>query len=83
MRSLLWFHHGYVEYRFPNRLAAGAEVESLELSCELCSEAPLHHDNWPSDITVWLNGLELGSWTASADFGGQRGALTPSWWEAA
>ena len=79
--QLLWFRHGYVEYRFPNRTVTGAKVESVQLSLELCSEAPLHHDSWPSDITVWVNGVELGSWTSPADFGGQRGALTPAWWE--
>jgi predicted transcriptional regulator len=79
--QLLWFHHGYVEYRFPNRLPPKAELDSLHLSLELCSEAPLHHPNWPSDVTVWINGVEIGTWTSPGDFGGQRGTLTPSWWE--
>lgn len=79
--QLLWFHHGYVEYRFPNRVPAGATVESVQVSLEVCSEAPLHHDSWPSDVTLWINGCELGSWTTPGDFGGQRGALTPAWWE--
>jgi len=79
--QLLWFHHGYVEYRFPNRLPQGSEPLGLQLSLELCSEAPFHHDDWPSDITLWINGVEIGTWTSPADFGGQRGKLTPSWWE--
>ncbi len=79
--QLLWFHHGYAEYRFPNRVPAGARLESLSVSLEVCSEAPLHRTPWPSDITVWLNGLELGSWACPGDFGGQRGHLTPAWWE--
>ncbi|MDX1616662.1 MAG: helix-turn-helix domain-containing protein [Candidatus Promineifilaceae bacterium] len=79
--QLIWFHHGYVEYRFPNRLPPKATVDSLQLSMEICSEAPLHHDNWPSDITLWINGREIGTWTSPQDFGGQRGALTPEWWE--
>jgi predicted transcriptional regulator len=80
--QLLWFRRGYVEYRFPNRLPPGTLLESLELSFEVCSEAPLHHADWPSDITVWINGVEIGDWTSPADFGGERGALTPSWWDA-
>jgi predicted transcriptional regulator len=79
--QLLWFHHGYVEYRFPNRLPPKAFIHSLHLSFEACSEAPLHHENWPSDITVWINDVEVGCWTSPGDFGGQRGALTPEWWE--
>ena len=56
-------------------------MESLQLTAEICSEAPLHDLDWPSDITVWINGRPLGDWTCPSDFGGQRGRLTPSWWE--
>lgn len=79
--QLLWFRQGYVEYRFPNRIPQDAELESLSLSMELSSEAPLHCDTWPSDITLWLNKVEVGTWTSPGDFGGERGSLTPSWWE--
>lgn len=78
--QLLWFHQGYIEYRFPNRLPAGALPESLRLSMEICSEAPLYNSDWPSDITVWINGVEVGTWTSPADFGGEPGRLTPEWW---
>jgi predicted transcriptional regulator len=77
--QLLWFHSGYVEYRCPNRLPPSAQLESLHLSMEVCSEAPMHRLDWPSDITVWINGHELGSWTSPSDFGGVRGKLTPAW----
>ena len=78
--QLLWFHQGYVEYRFPSRMPSGAQPESLRLSMEVCSEAPLHNPDWPSDITVWINGVEVGTWTSPADFGGEPGRLTPEWW---
>ena len=29
---------------------------------------------------VWINGIELGSWTSPGDFGGTRGRVTPAWW---
>ena len=79
--QLVWFHHGYVEYRFPNHLPPNASLESLEVSFEVCSEAPLHHPNWPSSISVSINKVEIGHWTSPADFGGERGVLTPSWWD--
>lgn len=79
--ELLWFRRGYVEYHFPNRLPTSAVLNDIEVSFEVCSEAPLHHANWPSDITVWIDNCEIGSWTSPADFGGERGALTPSWWD--
>lgn len=77
--QLLWFHSGYLEYRCPNRLPPSAQLESLHLSMEVCSEAPMHHLDWPSDISVWINDHELGSWTSPSDFGGVRGKLTPAW----
>jgi predicted transcriptional regulator len=77
--QLLWFHSGYVEYVISHRLPQGADIESLSLSMEICSEAPKHHDDWPSDISVWVNNVELGSWTSPGDFGGIRGNLTPAW----
>ncbi len=79
--QLLWFRTGFVEYRFPNRIPPGSRADSLQLTAEVCSEAPLHDLDWPSDIGVWVNGIALGEWTCPSDFGGQRGRLTPSWWE--
>src|SRR5215207_4214065 len=79
--QLLWFRRGYVEYRFPNRLPPNVVLDDIEVSFEVCSEAPLHHSDWPSDITVWIGNLEIGTWTSPADFGGERGALTPVGWD--
>jgi len=79
--QLLWFRKGYVEYRFPNRLPPNVALDDIEVSFEVCSEAPLHHADWPSDITVWIGDVEIGTWTSPADFGGERGALTPAWWD--
>jgi predicted transcriptional regulator len=78
--QLLWFRQGYVEYRFPGRLPPTTIPASVQLSMEVCSEAPLYNLNWPSDITVWINQVELGTWTSLADFGGEKGRLTPEWW---
>ncbi|GGH84404.1 putative transcriptional regulator [Pullulanibacillus pueri] len=79
--QLLWFRSGHVEYRFPNRIPYGALSTAFEISAELCSEAPYSKLDWPSDITLWINDVELGTWTSPSDFGGQRGFLTPTWWE--
>lgn len=78
--QLIWFRRGVLEYRFPNRLPPKVVLNDIEVSFEVCSEAPLHHTNWPSDITVWIGDVEIGTWTSPADFGGERGALTPAWW---
>ncbi|MEH7386577.1 ArsR family transcriptional regulator [Bacillus sp. JJ1521] len=78
--QLLYFRTGYVEYRYPNRIPYGAIASELEFSAEVCSEAPYHKLNWPSDITVWINDAEIGTWTSPGDFGGERGFNTPMWW---
>lgn len=79
--QILWFREGFVEYEFPNNVPFGAQATSLELSVELCSEAPEYDLDWPSDITLWINGAEVGTWTSPGDFGGERGRVTPSWWQ--
>jgi predicted transcriptional regulator len=79
--QLLWFRVGYVEYLFPNRVPPGARIDALQLTAEVCSEAPLYDPDWPSDISVWVNGVHLGEWTCPGDFGGTRGRVTPSWWD--
>jgi predicted transcriptional regulator len=78
--QLIWFSQGYLEYRFPNRRYQEAEPRSLLLSMEICSEVAPHHDDWPSDIFLEINGTRIGYWTSPGDFGGQRGLLTPAWW---
>ncbi len=79
--QLLWFGAGHVEYAFPNNVPYGAVTTELSLSMELCSEAPNYNPDWPSDITLWINEVEVGTWTSPGDFGGKPALLTPSWWQ--
>ena len=80
--GLIWFTRGYVEYQFPNNVKLmGGEVESLEVSMELSSEVPGTSVDWPSDITVAINQVDIGTWTSSGDFGDKRGVYTPPWWK--
>lgn len=78
--EILWMANGFVEYTFPNDLPTTMDVERLELSMEVCSEAPDYNPDWPSDLTLWVNGVEVGTWTCPGDFGGKRGLLNPGWW---
>ena len=81
--SLIWFERGFVEYKFPNNLKGNMVLERLEFLMELSSEVPGTNKNWPSDITVWVNGIEIGTWTSPGDFGDVRGKFTPAWWKLA
>ncbi len=80
--ALLWFGRGYVEYKFPNNAKiAGAAVEAIEFSIEMSSEVPGTNAEWPSDISLWVNDIRIGTWTSPGDFGDRRGKFTPRWWK--
>ncbi|MDR1663979.1 MAG: helix-turn-helix domain-containing protein [Clostridiales bacterium] len=78
--QLLWFSRGYVEYRFPATVLSSIDLVSCSISFEACSEAPFYRADWPSDITVWINGREIGTWSCPGDFGDHRGVYNPEWW---
>lgn len=80
--GLIWFTRGYVEYQFPNNARlAQQKINSMEFSIELSSEVPGTSADWPSDITVGVNGQDIGTWTSPGDFGDKRGVYTPDWWK--
>ncbi len=78
--QILWSSGGYVEYVFTNSLPLQAEIISVDLAMEVGSEAPGYNNDYPSDITVWLDDKEIGTWCSPSDIGGIRGRLNPSWW---
>lgn len=78
--DILWFTKGFIEYDIPNFIPASNELTQIMISLEISSEAPGINNNWPSDITFSLNGVELGTWTSPGDFGDVSGIFTPSWW---
>jgi predicted transcriptional regulator len=78
--EILWTSGGFVEYMFANTLPLQAGVRSIELAMEIGSEAPGYENDYPSDLTVWINGTEVGTWCSPGDYGGVRGRLNPNWW---
>jgi predicted transcriptional regulator len=80
--GLIWFTRGYLEYQFPNNARlAQQKITSMEFSLELSSEVPGTSADWPSDITVSVNGQDIATWTSPGDFGDKRGVYTPDWWK--
>lgn len=78
--QLIWFTDGWLEYSFPIEIPDQRTPKALSVSMEICSEFPGFKNAWPSDITVWISDLEIGTWRSPGDMGGRRGQLTPSWW---
>ena len=78
--NILWFTKGYVEYTIPNLIPSNQRITQLSISAELSSEAPGIDNNWPSDISFYINDTKIGTWTSPGDFGDVHGMFTPQWW---
>lgn len=78
--GILWFTKGFLEYRIPNYLKSHQTPTEIQISFEISSEAPGVDNNWPSDISFFINDIPLGYWTSPGDFGDTRGIYSPSWW---
>ena len=78
--QLIWLSQGTLEYKFPNSILKNNNATKIAFSLELCSEISNYRNKWPSDITIWINGIEVCTYLSPGDFGGRRGKLNPSWW---
>ncbi len=76
----LWFDSGFISYNFPADFLTKSNFEEISFSFEVCSETLYYNNNWPSDITVRINNVEVLTFTSPGDFGGRRGKYTPAYW---
>ena len=77
--SLLWFTSGMLEYQFSTENLK-EDVDYIEFSFEICSEAPGYSNIWPSDIDFELNHKKVMTIHSAGDYGGRRGINNPQWW---
>ena len=75
----IWFDSGFISYNFP-KPSAGRDISEITFSFEICSETVYYNNNWPSDITVSVNDVEITTFTSPGDFGGRRGHYTSEYW---
>lgn len=78
--GILWFTKGYIEYIIPNLLPSATKIDQITVSLEISSEAPGINNDWPSDISILLNNVKIGTWTSPGDYGDVQGIFTPDWW---
>jgi predicted transcriptional regulator len=78
--QLIWLSKGYLEYRFTNSVLKSNPANKVQFTFEICSEALGYNNNWRSDVSIWINGTEIGIIECLGDYGGKRGKLNPSWW---
>ena len=76
----IWFDLGFISYNFPTYPLTYHSCSEISFSFEVCSETIYYNNNWPSDITVYINNIEVGTFTSPGDFGGRRGHFTPEYW---
>lgn len=77
----LWFDKGFISYNFPTPpMNLLEQLSEITFSFEICSETNYYNNNWPSDITVYINNHEILTFTSPGDFGGRRGKFTPDFW---
>jgi predicted transcriptional regulator len=78
--QLIWFTTGFLEYRFSNHFTKSEKLLEVSFSFEACSEAPGYDNDWPSDITIWINHIEAAVFRSAGDYGDKRGIYNPEWW---
>lgn len=77
---VLWFRQGYVEYKALNVAPKGEKLRELQFSFEVGIEAPAALENASSDITISLNGREIGVYTPLAGVKRIPVSGNPAWW---
>ena len=77
----IWFDKGFIAYNFPTpNVKTLKNFSEISFSFEIGSETYCYNNNWPSDITVYINKVEVCTFTSPGDFGGRRGKYTPEYW---
>jgi predicted transcriptional regulator len=77
---LIYTLNGMITYYFSNIIAKTHTISELSISLELSSEAPYYDNDYLSDITFYINQIEVGTYTSQGDYGDRKGLLNPSWW---
>ena len=65
--DFLWFTYGWIKWEYPLDIPEDAEITSLEYIVEVASECCKANWNWPSNLTVSINDVEIGGWTIPGD----------------
>ena len=96
MASVVWTAFGYLEYKIPiDPMFAGKTITAVEIIMEISAHTLIsnHKDVvYPSymtrdrvtegisDVTFWINDIELGTQTIFAGVDIEKAIFTPTWW---
>ncbi len=79
--GILWLGSGFVEYKIPLPSSMKNNIKQIEITMEISSEAPGTCEDWPSDITFFINDVNVGTWVSPGDYGNAQGTFNPKWWD--
>jgi len=82
LAQLIWFGgEGFLEYKIKNPLPPETQIKTLTLFLEVCAEAQNYDLNRLTDLSIYINGEKIASYSIKGDFGGKRGKYAiPEWW---
>ena len=78
--QLVFSTNGKIEYFIDNKITKTHDIKKMKISLEICSETPFYNNDFLSDITFWINDVEVLTYTSYGDYGGRKGILNPEWW---
>lgn len=78
--ELIYTLNGKLTYIFSNNAAKFNKIKSISFSMELSSETPYYDNDYLSEITFWINDIEIATYLSLGDYGDRRGILNPAWW---
>lgn len=70
----------FMKYTIPNNYTQDGDIEKIDVTLEICSEAIGYNHTFPSEISFYLNDTKLCTYICPGDFGDRYGKYTPSWW---
>ena len=79
--QIIWSNrYGSLLYAIPNNFTTRGKLDEIKISLEICSEVHGFNNDYPSDITFSINGIELCTFVSLGDYGDRYGRFTPTWW---
>ena len=67
--DFLWFGGGWMQWEYPLDIPSGSKIESIAYTVEISSEHARYMTDWPSDVTISINGVVIDTWTVPGDPG--------------
>jgi len=65
--DFLWLTSGWIAWDYPIEIPMGSDIQSISYTVEIASEYPGGNWEWPSDITLSMNGIDVDTWTIPGD----------------